>query len=193
MGCRLRRTSIEGPVQLSLKAGGIGFDRSRFKLLYSDALANTVRLSNIPRGLPDHSQHPPHSNTAAPVGEIEDSSLLSKNPHFERLVTSLGTSIIVAQLSPLSASSMGTQRSVQTPVPSFSEPLLSIGSPSLRCVQCLPFDRVLTADVQLAILRSLHLVIHPLSPPHISGGSLKAVTRNKRTHPFNVRSLSSPW
>ena len=90
MRCRLRRTSIEGPIQLSLKAGGVGNDRwNNIECPNSynreSGTPSFEHSLTAPRSLP----HPPHSNSAAPVGEIEDSSLPSKNPHFERLVTSL--------------------------------------------------------------------------------------------------------
>ena len=101
--------------------------------------------------------------------------------------------------SPLSALSMGTQRSVRVPrLPkSWTNPQTAIVHSLFRVfLSCsyqsdLPgassaFYRVRTSDLQLAIFRSPYPVIHPLSTPHISGGSLRVTTRNKRMYAIKV-------
>src|SRR6266702_3152624 len=70
-------------------------------------------------------------------------------------------------------------------LPSFAEPLPSIGSP--RFVECLPIDQVLTAGLQLAFVRSPYRVIRPLLPLHISEILLA------RTYTLKVRPSTPPW
>ena len=43
------------------------------------------------------------------------------------------------------------------------------------------YSRVLTADIQLALASSPHLIIRPLVMPHIGEGLLKVAARNERT------------
>ena len=56
------------------------------------------------------------------------------------------------------------------------------------------FSLVLTVDLQLAIVHSPYLVIHPLSLglPRMSGRLPKAVTRNDRMYVVKVGSCGNP-
>ena len=115
-----------------------------------------------------------------------------------RTGTTIKATLASTEHSPLSALSMGTQRSVRVPrLPmSWTNPLTAIVHSLFRVfLSCsyqsdLPgassaFYRIRASDIQLVIFRSPYPVIHPLST-HISGGSVRVTTRNKGMYAIKV-------
>ena len=65
----------------------------------------------------------------------------------------------------------------------------------LSAYQLYEYSLVLTADLQLATVRSTYLAIHPLSlePPHISGRLPRAASINGRMYGVKVGLTETLW